>query len=175
MPELYRESSWLQPGADAGAAAQEIWRAGALPSEAPALYPPLANNPGEPICTGRLLRLDCQRRIRMTHTRRQFLKPLATGAAALAAPGLAGAASTLLLPGDRPARRPNILFALADDWMWPKASIGGDKVIQTPTFDRWARAGVMFTNAFVSAPSCSPSRAAMLCASSPLPARCQPL
>ena len=54
-------------------------------------------------------------------TRREFLKPLAAGAAALAVPNL-------LLPGDRPARRPNILFALADDWMWPKASIGGDKI-----------------------------------------------
>lgn len=97
-----------------------------------------------------------------SHTRREFLKPMAVGAAALALPRLAGAATALLLPGDRPARRPNILFALADDWMWPKASIGGDKVIQTPTFDRRARAGVMFTNAFVSAPSCSPSRAAML-------------
>lgn len=88
-------------------------------------------------------------------TRRAFLKPLAAGAAALAVPNL-------LLPGDRPTRRPNILFALADDWMWPKAAIGGDKVIQTPTFDRLARSSVLFTNAFVSAPSCSPSRAAML-------------
>ncbi|HUQ91901.1 MAG TPA: sulfatase [Bryobacteraceae bacterium] len=59
-------------------------------------------------------------------------------------------------------KRPNILFALADDWMWPFASIAGDKVVKTPTFDRVASKGVMFTNAFVSAPSCSPSRAAML-------------
>ena len=58
--------------------------------------------------------------------------------------------------------RPNILFALADDWMWPLASIAGDRVVKTPTFDTLARRGVMFTNAYVAAPSCSPSRAAML-------------
>lgn len=84
----------------------------------------------------------------LNQSRRQFL-----GAAA--APGL--------LMGDRPATpRPNILYALADDWMWPHASIRGDKVVRTPTFDRVSREGVTFTNAFVSAPSCSPSRAAML-------------
>jgi uncharacterized sulfatase len=61
-----------------------------------------------------------------------------------------------------PAKRPNILFALADDWMWPLASIAGDRVVKTPTFDGVARGGVLFVNAFVAAPSCSPSRAAML-------------
>ena len=60
------------------------------------------------------------------------------------------------------SKQPNILFALADDWMWPLASIAGDKVVRTPVFDRVARGGVLFTNAFVSAPSCTPSRGAML-------------
>lgn len=59
-------------------------------------------------------------------------------------------------------RRPNILFALADDWSWPCTSIGGDPVVKTPVFDRIARSGVLFKNAFVSAPSCTPSRAAIL-------------
>ena len=62
----------------------------------------------------------------------------------------------------RAERRPNILFALADDWGWPFASIAGDPSVKTPVFDRVARRGVLFTNAFVSAPSCTPSRAAML-------------
>ena len=34
--------------------------------------------------------------------------------------------------------RPNILFALADDWGWPHASAYGDPVVKTPTFDRLA-------------------------------------
>jgi N-sulfoglucosamine sulfohydrolase len=62
---------------------------------------------------------------------------------------------------DRP-HRPNILLAIADDWAWPHAGIAGDKVVRTPAFDRLARDGVLFTQAFVSAPSCSPSRAALL-------------
>lgn len=58
--------------------------------------------------------------------------------------------------------RPNILFLLADDWAWPHASCLGTPVVQTPTFDRLAREGVLFHNAHCAAPSCSPSRAAIL-------------
>ena len=58
--------------------------------------------------------------------------------------------------------RPNILFLLGDDWAWPHASCLGTPEIQTPTFDRLAREGVLFNNAHVAAPSCSPSRAAIL-------------
>jgi N-sulfoglucosamine sulfohydrolase len=66
-------------------------------------------------------------------------------------------------------RQPNILFAFADDWSWPHASIahamgipGSDPVVKTPVFDRIARQGVLFTNAYCSAPSCSPSRSSIL-------------
>jgi len=60
------------------------------------------------------------------------------------------------------AGRPNILFIIGDDWGWPHASAYGDKVVKTPNFDRIAREGVLFTNAYVVSPSCTPSRAAML-------------
>ncbi|HID23481.1 MAG TPA: heparan N-sulfatase, partial [Planctomycetaceae bacterium] len=58
--------------------------------------------------------------------------------------------------------RPNILFAIADDWSWPHASAYGDPVVKTPTFDRLAREGVLFHHAYVSSPSCTPSRGAVL-------------
>ena len=58
--------------------------------------------------------------------------------------------------------RPNILFCIADDWGWPHAGIYGDKVVKTPAFDRIAREGVLFDNAYVSSPSCTPSRNAIL-------------
>src|SRR5689334_886296 len=58
--------------------------------------------------------------------------------------------------------RPNILFALADDWAWPHAGCYGDRVVKTPTFDRVAAEGMLFSHAFCVSPSCTPSRAAML-------------
>ena len=60
------------------------------------------------------------------------------------------------------AGKPNILFLFGDDWAWPHASCLGTPGIRTPTFDRIAREGVLFRNAHVAAPSCSPSRAAIL-------------
>ena len=59
-------------------------------------------------------------------------------------------------------RPPNILFAIADDWGWPHAGAYGDPVVETPTFDRIAREGILFRQAYVSSPSCTPSRAAIL-------------
>ncbi|PCE66413.1 sulfatase family protein [Sediminicola luteus] len=58
--------------------------------------------------------------------------------------------------------RPNILFCIADDWGWPHAGSYGDTVVQTPTFDGLAQQGILFENAFVSSPSCTPSRGAVL-------------
>jgi arylsulfatase A-like enzyme len=59
-------------------------------------------------------------------------------------------------------RRPNIVFCMADDWSWPHAGILGDPVVKTPHFDKIAREGVLFENAFVSTPSCTPSRLSIL-------------
>jgi N-sulfoglucosamine sulfohydrolase len=65
--------------------------------------------------------------------------------------------------------RPNILFAFADDWgrhASVYAAIDGpgscNDVITTPNFDRLAREGVLFRSAFVSAPSCTPCRSALM-------------
>ena len=58
--------------------------------------------------------------------------------------------------------RPNILFCIADDWGWPHAGIYGDSVVHTPTFDKLAEQGVVFEHAYVSSPSCTPSRSAIL-------------
>lgn len=76
--------------------------------------------------------------------------------------GLALLASSICWSHGRAEERPNILLAMADDWGWPHAGAYGDPVVQTPTFDRLAREGVLFRNAFVAAPSCTPSRNAVL-------------
>jgi N-sulfoglucosamine sulfohydrolase len=57
--------------------------------------------------------------------------------------------------------RPNILFCIADDWGWPHAGVYGSKFVATPTFDRLAKEGVLFTNAFTSNPKCAPCRASI--------------
>jgi arylsulfatase A-like enzyme len=58
--------------------------------------------------------------------------------------------------------RPNVLFCIADDWGWPHAGAYGDPVVKTPAFDRLVKEGVLFDNAYISAPSCTPSRNAIL-------------
>jgi arylsulfatase A-like enzyme len=63
--------------------------------------------------------------------------------------------------------RPNILFVIADDWSYPHAGVYGDATVKTPAFDRVAREGALFLNAFTMAPSCTPSRAAILTGQAP--------
>lgn len=65
--------------------------------------------------------------------------------------------------------RPNIVFAFADDWgryaSAYRALEGPNSInalIKTPNFDRIAREGVIFQNAFVPAPSCTPCRSSIL-------------
>ena len=58
--------------------------------------------------------------------------------------------------------RPNILFVLSDDQGWPHAGAYGARWVATPAFDALAREGVLFNNAFVSAPSSAPSRFSIL-------------
>ncbi len=59
-------------------------------------------------------------------------------------------------------KRPNILFVIADDQSFPHASAYGYEAAVTPNFDRLAREGALFMNAFAASPGCSPSRAALL-------------
>lgn len=58
--------------------------------------------------------------------------------------------------------RPNILIAISDDQSYPHTSAYGNASTSTPAFDRVARLGVLCNNAFVTYPSCSPSRASLL-------------
>lgn len=59
-------------------------------------------------------------------------------------------------------KTPNIFIAISDDQSWPHASAYGSKMVQTPNFDRVAKEGVLFTQAFCASPGCSPSRASLL-------------
>jgi N-sulfoglucosamine sulfohydrolase len=91
--------------------------------------------------------------------RRVFVFPVLLACLALTALSLSAA----------DAKRPNILFCFADDW-GRIASILAEiekqpsvnQVVKTPNIDRVAREGVLFKNAFVTAPSCTPCRSSLL-------------
>ncbi|MBJ90972.1 MAG: sulfatase [Woeseia sp.] len=60
------------------------------------------------------------------------------------------------------AKQPNIIFVLADDLGWAELGCYGNKFNETPHLDALAKRGLRFTNAYASAPVCSPYRAAFL-------------
>jgi arylsulfatase B len=84
--------------------------------------------------------------------------------------GMAGVLTVLLaclflvLPGvgAQAASQPNIVVILADDLGYGELGCQGNPEIPTPSIDSIAARGVRFTNGYVSAPNCSPSRAGLL-------------
>lgn len=60
--------------------------------------------------------------------------------------------------------KPNILYILADDLGWGSVGCYGvdPNLVQTPNIDRLAKEGRRFTDAYVSASICTPSRYSML-------------
>ncbi len=75
---------------------------------------------------------------------------------------------TFLAPAIAPPKsegkidRPNILFCIADDASFHHFSANGCKWVNTPGFDRVARQGILFTNAYTPNAKCAPSRASIL-------------
>lgn len=63
---------------------------------------------------------------------------------------------------DEKSTRPNIIVFVADDAGWDDSTAYGNRSIRTPNIQRLADTGVTFTQAFVTSPQCSPSRASML-------------
>jgi arylsulfatase A-like enzyme len=59
-------------------------------------------------------------------------------------------------------RPPNILVIVADDMGYGDIGIHGSKDIPTPNIDALAKVGIHFTDAYVSGPYCSPTRAGLL-------------
>jgi N-acetylgalactosamine-6-sulfatase len=59
--------------------------------------------------------------------------------------------------GPKPAR-PNIIFILADDLGWGDLHCYGNSLIRTPNLDQLSRDGTLFTQFYVNASVCSPSR-----------------
>lgn len=66
-----------------------------------------------------------------------------------------------------PIEKPNVLFISVDDLNDWIGCLGGHPQALTPNMDRLAASGVLFTNAHCAAPSCNPSRTAIMTGLSP--------
>ena len=60
------------------------------------------------------------------------------------------------------AKTPNVLFIAVDDMNDWVGCLGGHPQTRTPNIDRLAKSGMLFTNAYCAAPSCNPSRSAIM-------------
>ena len=81
------------------------------------------------------------------NTRRNFLKSV---------PALAA------LPSLGAARKPNILWLMADDLGYADVGCYGHKIIRTPNIDSLARDGTRFTDAYAGCTVCAPSRSVLM-------------
>ena len=66
------------------------------------------------------------------------------------------------------APRPNVLLVLSDDHSAAHVGAYGNADIKTPNLDAFAKEGMLFRRAYVAAPQCVPSRAALMTGRSPV-------
>ncbi len=66
------------------------------------------------------------------------------------------------LPAVDPARKPNIVFIMADDLGYGDIGAFGQKIIHTPTLDQLAAGGMKFTQHYAGSPVCAPSRCVLM-------------
>ncbi|RPJ35387.1 MAG: hypothetical protein EHM17_02855 [Verrucomicrobiaceae bacterium] len=81
-----------------------------------------------------------------------LIHPLLTGLFFVSHPGIEA----------EPASRPNLILILADDQSWGDAGFLRTPDVRTPNLDRLAANGVEFSQGYVSATQCIPSRAGLM-------------
>ena len=74
-------------------------------------------------------------------------------------PWLLFSAKSLAADNHRP---PNIILILMDDMGWRDVGFMGNRFVETPHIDRLANSGLVFTQAYASAPNCAPTRACLM-------------
>ncbi len=60
------------------------------------------------------------------------------------------------------ATRPNIVFIIVDDLGYSDPGFMGNTYHETPNIDMLSKQGMVFTNAYVNAPNCAPTRASLM-------------
>ena len=91
--------------------------------------------------------------------RRQFLSLTAGGVATAL---ISGCESQLAGPAGPSAKRPNIIFIMADDLGYADLGCYGQKKIKTPNIDRLAAEGTRFTQCYAGSTVCAPSRSVLM-------------
>ena len=66
------------------------------------------------------------------------------------------------VPSESLAEQPNVIVFIADDVSWNDYGCYGNGFARTPNIDRLAEDGIRFDQAFLTASSCSPSRASII-------------
>lgn len=89
------------------------------------------------------------------YTRRNFLKTIGIGIAALTMPRRS-------LASDAAKEKPNIILIVADDLGYGDLGCYGQKKIQTPNIDRLAEEGTLFTQAYAGSTVSAPSRCSLM-------------
>ena len=99
-------------------------------------------------------------------TRRDVLRGVGLGAVSALAAGCAPRAmargDTSALPQQASARKPNIIFILADDLGYGDVGCYGQKKVRTPNIDALAADGMRFTQVYSGSTVCAPSRCALM-------------
>lgn len=93
--------------------------------------------------------------------RRSFLKTTASAVAGSSLGQSAVAAPFAKGQSDSAGDKPNIIWIVVED-LSCDFGYQEQRLVHTPNLDRLAREGAVFTNAYVTAPVCSPSRSALI-------------
>ena len=98
--------------------------------------------------------------MRPAMNRRQFIKALGVAAGALALPGCVSSGKSDTSKAS--SKKPNFVIIFCDDMGYGDLGCYGHPTIHTPHLDRMAAEGQKWTNFYVGASVCTPSRAALL-------------
>ncbi|MGB2820411.1 MAG: sulfatase-like hydrolase/transferase, partial [Phycisphaerae bacterium] len=90
--------------------------------------------------------------------RRDFLKAIGLGAAALGVRRISIAAAA----GGGAGERPNIVLCMTDDQGWGDVGYNGHEHLKTPVLDEMARTCLRFDRFYAAAPVCSPTRGSVM-------------
>jgi len=93
-------------------------------------------------------------------SRRRFIKALGIAAGTFMLPGCGRSIESS--PNTRASKKPNFVIIFADDLGYGDLGCFGHPTIRTPNLDRMAAEGQKWTNFYVGASVCTPSRAALL-------------